>query len=204
MPPAAGGFAPNPPASGSWGLRPHTPIGLRWLGAPPPDPPNSPLHCEFLATRLTAAATKSYYVVSALDQDTAQRLIYLLNNPPEDNKYTTLKERLLDTFELSEYERAACLLNMPNLGDRKPSALMDEMLGLLGQHTPCLPFKYIFLQHLPKDSRTILAAETFDNWRSLAQRGLHLVDGSWGRTNNRSNSACERGVQGVHRTRARA
>ena len=52
VPPAAGGFAPKPPASGGWGLRPQTPIGLRRLGAPPPDPQNSPPHCEFLATRL--------------------------------------------------------------------------------------------------------------------------------------------------------
>ena len=55
VPPAAGGFAPKPPASGGWGLRPQTPIGLRRLGAPPPDPQNSPPHCEFLATRLPVA-----------------------------------------------------------------------------------------------------------------------------------------------------
>ena len=42
VPPADWGFAPNPPASSSWGLRSQTSIGLWWLGAPPPDPPNSP------------------------------------------------------------------------------------------------------------------------------------------------------------------
>ena len=47
VPPAAGGFAPKPPASGSWGLRPQTPIGLRRLGAPPPDPPDSPPIANF-------------------------------------------------------------------------------------------------------------------------------------------------------------
>ena len=52
LPPAAGGFALKPPASDGWGLRPQTPIGRRRLGAPPPDPQNSPPHCEFLATRL--------------------------------------------------------------------------------------------------------------------------------------------------------
>ena len=52
VPPAAGGFDPKPPASGGWGLRPQTPIGLRRLGAPPPDPQTQPPHCEFLATRL--------------------------------------------------------------------------------------------------------------------------------------------------------
>ena len=49
---SAGGKAPRPPASGSWGLRPLTPIGLRRLGAPPPDPKHTAPHCEFLATRL--------------------------------------------------------------------------------------------------------------------------------------------------------
>ena len=35
-----------------WGLCPQTPNSLRRLGAPPPDPRNSPLNCEFLASRL--------------------------------------------------------------------------------------------------------------------------------------------------------
>ena len=111
---------------------------------------------QFALRNITADVTKYYYVVSTLDQDTAQRFIDLLDTPPEDNKHTTLKERLLDTFMLSEYECSARLLSMPNLGDKKPSVLMDEMLGLLGQHTPCFLFKYIFLLQLLEDIQTIL------------------------------------------------
>ena len=55
--PAAGGFAPKPPVSGGWGLRPQAPIGLWRLRAPLPDPQDSPLHCEFLATRLLLPPT---------------------------------------------------------------------------------------------------------------------------------------------------
>ena len=47
VPPAAGGFSPKPPTSGGWGLRPQTPIGSRRLGAPPPDPQNSPPIANF-------------------------------------------------------------------------------------------------------------------------------------------------------------
>ena len=47
VPPAAWGLAPRPPASGGWGLHPHTPIGLRRLGALPPDPPNNPPIANF-------------------------------------------------------------------------------------------------------------------------------------------------------------
>ena len=67
VPPAAGGFAPKPPASGGWGLRPQTPktappIANFWLRAwlpyyifsrlvlystlisPPPSSPNAQLY----------------------------------------------------------------------------------------------------------------------------------------------------------------
>ena len=125
---------------------------------------------QFALRHVTADDTKYYYVVAALDQETAQRLLSLLENPPPDDKYQGLKQRLLATFDLSQQERAARLLNMPGLGDRKPSALMDDMLALLGNHASCFLFTYLFLQHLPEDVRTILAGENIDDPRTLAQR----------------------------------
>ena len=61
VPPAAGGFAPKPPASSGGRLRPQTPIGFRRLGAPPPDSPNSPPIANFwLRAWLTVSgATRS-------------------------------------------------------------------------------------------------------------------------------------------------
>ena len=47
VPPAARSFAPRPPASSGWGLRPQTPISLRWLEAPPPDPQTQPPIANF-------------------------------------------------------------------------------------------------------------------------------------------------------------
>ena len=41
VPPAAGGFAPKPPASGSWGLHPHWPPAAG--GSAPRPPKQSPL-----------------------------------------------------------------------------------------------------------------------------------------------------------------
>ena len=46
------GLCPQNPSLRRWELRLQTPIGIRRLGAPPPEPQNSPPHCEFLATRL--------------------------------------------------------------------------------------------------------------------------------------------------------
>ena len=52
VPPAGWGLCPRTPSLWRWELRLQTPIGIRRLGAPPPEPQNSPPHCEFLATRL--------------------------------------------------------------------------------------------------------------------------------------------------------
>ena len=88
-------------------------------------------------------------VLAALDQATATRVLDLISGPPTDAKYKTLKDRLLDTFGLSKQEHASRLLHSRPLGDSKPSALMDEMLALLGDHPPCMLFEQLFLERLP-------------------------------------------------------
>ncbi|KAJ8367196.1 hypothetical protein AAFF_G00324390 [Aldrovandia affinis] len=86
---------------------------------------------QFALRGITQEDTKYYYVVAALNSSTASRVLSLLQDPPEADKYLALKQLLLETFELSEPERARKLLTLPGLGDSKPSELMDHMLTLL-------------------------------------------------------------------------
>ena len=62
---------------------------------------------QFSLRGIIADDTKYFYVLAALDQ---QRLLDLISRPPVDGKYKKLKDRLTDTFGLSERERASCLL----------------------------------------------------------------------------------------------
>lgn len=123
---------------------------------------------QFGLRKITDDSTRYYYVVSALDQDTAIRLTDLLERPPVTNKYEQLKNRLLSAFSLSRRERAAKLLRLRGLGDRKPSELMDEMLGLLGGHQPCFIFEQLFLEQMPEDIRIQLADADFSDPRKIA------------------------------------
>ena len=75
---------------------------------------------QFNLRKITADDTKYYYVLAALDQPTATRLLDLISHPPVDDKYKALKTCLIDTFGLSERERASHLLHFRNLGDIKP------------------------------------------------------------------------------------
>ena len=125
---------------------------------------------QFRLRRIDADETRYYYVVAALDQDTAARVLDLVNTPPDSDKYVALKTRLLDTFGLSPRQRASRLLHFRPLGDSKPSALMDEMLALVADHTPCLLFEQLFLERLPEDIRIQLVDTKFDDLRHLARR----------------------------------
>ncbi|KAG1936440.1 interleukin-1 receptor accessory protein-like 1-A [Pimephales promelas] len=91
---------------------------------------------QFALREITADTTKYYYVVSALGNSTASRVVSLLTNPPENEKYAALKAHLLKTFELTDTERANRLFSLQGLGDSKPSELMDRMLDLLGYQMP--------------------------------------------------------------------
>eukprot|EP00731_Ephydatia_muelleri_P021797 Em0014g388a len=114
--------------------------------------------------------TKYYCVLAALDQPTATRLLDLISHPPADDKYEALKTRLIETFGLSERERASRLLHFRELGDTKPSVLMDEMLALLGDHSPCFLFQQLFLERLPEDIRVQLVDSEADDYRHLAKK----------------------------------
>ena len=129
---------------------------------------------QFALRQVTADHTTYFYVVAAVDQDSVQRVVDLLKDPPRDHKYLALKKCLLDTFDLPDNERAARLLNMPQLGDKKPSVLIDEMLALIADHHPCFLFNYLFLQLLPDDICMVLSGQQWNDLCQLVARADEL------------------------------
>lgn len=124
---------------------------------------------QFAVRNITASQTKFYHTVASLDQETAQRVVDLLENPPAGDPYKSLKDRLLETFALSEYERGQRLLGWPILGDDKPSVLMDRMLAFLDGHPPCFLFRALFLQRMPDSVRSTLVHSKVEDCRELAK-----------------------------------
>ena len=128
----------------------------------------SQIETQFSIRNITADDTIYYYIISALDSDTATRAQSLLVSPPTENKYQAIKNFLISAFDWSEYERASALFAMPGLGDSKPSELMDSMLALLGSHKPCFLFRHLFLQQLPTHVRAPIAQSKIEDMIYLA------------------------------------
>ena len=60
----------------------------------------------------------------------------LLINPPEENPYEKLKEKLISRIADSECQKIRQLLTPEELGDRKPTQLLCKMQQLLGEKKP--------------------------------------------------------------------
>ncbi len=48
---------------------------------------------QFALRGITQDATKYHYVVAALEQSTAKRIVDLLQNPPTENKYDAIRQQ---------------------------------------------------------------------------------------------------------------
>ena len=71
---------------------------------------------------------KFAHAVNALSQEATRLVTDLITNPPLHFPYTALKERLMIAHQLSPIQKAAKILSMPVIGDRRPSRLLADLL----------------------------------------------------------------------------
>ncbi len=96
---------------------------------------------------------------------------------PLNEPYTTLKTRLVSSFAPSKWEQVSRLLPFPDLGDRRPTALMDAMLASLptGAFSNCELFQGIFLERMPDYIRLHLSLPIFET----AHKMTIMADALW-------------------------
>jgi hypothetical protein len=90
--------------------------------------------------------------------------------------YNILKERLLITNQLTPVQKAAKLMALPDLGARRPSQLLADLLQLCppGEQNTAF-FRASFLQRLPAGIQVHLAHTDTLGLKELAQRADQLT-----------------------------
>ena len=83
---------------------------------------------QFAMKGVEDGVTKFHYMVGALPQDVALRVMPVLEDEPD---YDALKQELLFAYELTDMQRAARLLHLPGLGDKLPSTLAAKIIALV-------------------------------------------------------------------------
>ncbi|GBO01106.1 hypothetical protein AVEN_252079-1, partial [Araneus ventricosus] len=92
--------------------------------------------------------------------------------PPQDYKYDTLKKALLNRLTETEASRLKKLLNVLELGDKRPSDLLRQRKNMTGNSISDEVMKSFWLQRFPQQTQAILSIskDSLDNIAEMADK----------------------------------
>ncbi len=131
--------------------------------------------CTFAVKRVVAQFDRYCHVVAALPHESIRLVADIVEGEPSETPYDDIKQRLVASHQLSDFQKAERLFQMPALGARKPSELMAAMLETCprGEEKTNL-FACIFLQRLPREIRVLLAKADHKDPKTLATQADEL------------------------------
>ena len=98
-------------------------------------------------------------VTNALDSRVTMEVRDVIVNPPRENAYNTLKTQIIKRLSSSQEQKTRRLLEMEEMGDRKPSQFLRHLQGLAGTSVPESMLRTLWCGRLPFNVQAILAAQ---------------------------------------------
>ena len=120
------------------------------------------LDSQFFNAGITSDVTKYHTLVGAIESDVLACVSDIILQPPAENLYATLRQRLEDHYSDSEEKQLRKLLSDLELGDKRPSQLLREMRDLSGGKVSDALLKSLWLQRLPTQIQAILTTSSDD------------------------------------------
>ena len=123
-------------------------------------------------------ANKFKYTVAHLDKDSLPFVKDILDQPPNENKFQTLKQRIIGIFGESDETRMRRLLSS-DIGDiagEKPSAILYKIKALATQQCPDTLLRTIFLEKMPENVRAILVSARHANLQEMAEQADKITE----------------------------
>ena len=115
------------------------------------------------------------YIANALPYDSLTLVLDLVISPPAVDPYASIKDRLLISHKMTSVQIAEKVLDMPSLGDRRPSQLLAAMLEFCPEgESDTSFFRASFFWRLPKEIRVLMADEVNGNLKEMAIRADKL------------------------------
>jgi hypothetical protein len=135
---------------------------------------------HFEVSQVTGERQKFAYTVDALPYESLCLVADLLESPPASFSYTILKECLMMLHQLSPVQKAMKLMDLPDLGDRRQSQLLADLLQYCppGEQGTAF-FRSAFLKRLPAHIQVHLSQVESVDLKELAQRADQLYLTRW-------------------------
>lgn len=126
------------------------------------------VEAAFGIARITIDETKYQYLLSNLDTAVLPFVSDIIRNPPDTEKYATLKKRILEAFAESKDSKIRKLLKNQLIGDQKPSHFLQHMRNLADNQCEDTILRSLFLEQLPPQVSAILSASKEEDLTQLA------------------------------------
>lgn len=136
------------------------------------------IEAQFVIAGITADDTKYNTVLAAIESNILAQIADAVLQPPRSGKYSHLKKCIIDRFCESEQKKIQKLLSDMDLGDRRPTQLLNELSGLAKNRVSDDFLKSLWLQRLPQQARAILQASNVElpELAKLADKILEVSD----------------------------
>lgn len=150
---------------------------------------------SFRRSRVTDSMTKYDHILMKLPSQVVKSIRDLMRTAETaPDPYEQLKARLLKSFAPTKWQAAHAVVHHADLGDRRPSQLMDSMLAAMPDgEQPGILFQYLFLERLPADMQNHLTTLKFESPRAMAEH----ADILWDSRNSRQSVASVSAVRPV-------
>lgn len=132
----------------------------------------------FANFNITLDITKFRYVATQLSGETLRsrvRVSDLILNPPTENKYESIKRRVVSAYEGDE-ARLRRLLRGHEMRDEKPTAYLHRLRALAGNQCGDAIIRSLFLEQLPESTRAILAISDTNDLQRLVEMTDKALD----------------------------
>ncbi|GFX96742.1 uncharacterized protein TNCV_1647771 [Trichonephila clavipes] len=132
------------------------------------------VEAQFQISRISLEETKFHYLVSQLEPKYVENIWDIVNSKSA-TKYTDSKNRLLSLFKESENLRIKRLLTGIELGDMKPSQLLQKLKTVATSDISDNLIKTLWLEKLPESIKNILVVSD-ENLSKLAVMADKISD----------------------------
>jgi hypothetical protein len=112
---------------------------------------------------------KFYMVLCSLSETNIDSARHIIEAEPTADSFQQLREALVASHTMTEFQKVDQIVNMEPLNGRKPS----ELLAAMSKFRPADDkhfFAYHFLQRLPREVCVLLSRESVDNMQALAEK----------------------------------
>lgn len=128
---------------------------------------------EFAALGIEDDDTRYFAVLRAIDGPTTEEITDVLNHPPVQDKYSFLKNTIIERLGVTKKEKLRLVLKGISLGTQKPSQLLRLMKNMAAGILPDDALHELWVEKLPTELRAFLAMSDdlqLDQLAKLADR----------------------------------